>query len=1192
MLLTKDSLGSWRPYEYDIKPWIQLAQLKLEREKNLLDTHNKQVDAFGKDPEGLDTIWGLQDSSDPFKKGLFELYKTTDAEMKDVSSKITNGESPLKFKGQIQDIKNNYKKIKFGLATIAAKSNLESHYNSNYSKYIYSEVPQNVDYQRIANNWTPVTIDIANVRKIAKQAGMNLNGENTEQQIDPYNRTRVIVTNTKGIKQEDLEKMIQEGVFDDKFDEIRRVVGYDNIIDEGEKRRLDDNIIDAFKEGFKFNTSSKLTANGVSNGRSTGSRNVTKEQKRIGSDYNSNQGSNSGGSNSSYGSNSSSISNSKQPSSGDSNDSSQQKRKTQAPSGNKRTVKNKTVNGKTYYISNGLVYDNKQYAYLNMTESALPDEIANQVLNAKAEGGLFGNKYANGGSDDEQEGKPVLMRDKQIKDPKDNVTTVGKYAEEIANYINEAEDLFGYHTEGSIRDLLKGYYGQNDAKSYAKDAAVLAEKIYEGTKNAKDRDEIAKLHKEGKYFDILQYALDNIPSSGFDSDFYNRVKTTLVNWNNSKLYDNAVNGYIDDLYNYITKFNIFDNKERGRYSKDGVLYNKNNINNPNYRNLAKYGDQSFYEILQNLPISTDYVQIGDKMPKEDIVKNAKDLESIDTKENSDMLLRHTGSNISRDLSQKSLDLNSGMVFLPEQFIANEDRLFTRTTTSQFPFEFNETGIINNALIPGTYNSPSDIEVENESDNINLGQFLDIKRSLFAPNKRSAKFQLKNLINHNTGFNISEGTMEYWNFRRNDGDHKGELRNPFDFRRKFMDYVLNHRMITYEIINENGNKTSIKAAPRRFADILNIIETHLSDKETTANILGKLTPEEKAYINQKESKEVFNTLKKLSPTELDRMKYAFESILGRLGRSIGIVITRYQDFWDQLIEYGVEPEKKVLDKNGNPTFEKGIKDKEVSQFFTKVMKGKVGSEERNNFIKQTPNLGARPIQLSFNVADNQDKATEIQTESETETNGVKKKEKVKNPLIDFTNSYITDNNALTTGKILFQSSIKGLDYKPIVSTLDDRSKTMGMAEDAVNGLVEKLDGKMITSCSNINYSPELNKITFEAKVKDKEDRIGKDDGTIQLAVDPGYIIDKSNGEEDTKIKDKRDIEAYRKRMLGNAFELTTLESKKIRMGGLSKNDTDRAIFLNLSMGKYFEQIKEILSKYIESSGIAENEGNNK
>jgi hypothetical protein len=65
--------------------------------------------------------------------------------------------------------------------------------------------------------------------------------------------------------------MIQEGVFDDKFDEIRRVVGYDNIIDEGEKRRLDDNIIDAFKEGFKFNTSSKLTANGVSNGRPGGS---------------------------------------------------------------------------------------------------------------------------------------------------------------------------------------------------------------------------------------------------------------------------------------------------------------------------------------------------------------------------------------------------------------------------------------------------------------------------------------------------------------------------------------------------------------------------------------------------------------------------------------------------------------------------------------------------------------------------------------------------------------------------------------------------------------------------------------------------------------------------------------------------------------------------------------------------------
>lgn len=1192
MLLTKDSLGSWRPYEYDIKPWIQLAQLKLEREKNLLDTNNKQVDAFGKDPEGLDTVWGLQDSSDPFKKGLFELYKTTDAEMKDVSSKITSGESPLKFKGQIQDIKNNYKKIKFGLATIAAKSNLESHYNSNYSKYIYSEVPQNVDYQRIANNWTPVTIDIANVRKIAKQAGMNLNGENTEQQIDPYNRTRVIVTNTKGIKQEDLEKMIQEGVFDDKFDEIRRVVGYDNIIDEGEKRRLDDNIIDAFKEGFKFNTSSKLTANGVSNGRPGGSRSITKEQKRIGSGHNPNQGSNSGGSNSSYGSSSSSGSNSKQPSSGGSSGGNQQGRNNiQTHSNSKGTVKPKTLNGKTYYISNGLVYENEGDAYLNVEANALTGETARQVLNAKAEGGLFGNKYANGGSDDEQEGKPVLMRDKQIKDPKDNVTTVGEYAEKIADYINKADDL-GYHAEGSIRDLLKRYYGQNDAKSYAEEATELAEKIYEGAKNAKDRDEIAKLHNEGKYFDILKYALDNIPSSGFNSDFYNRVKTTLANWNNSKLYDNAINGYIDDLYNYVTKFNIFDNEERGRYSKDGILYNRNNINNPNYRNLAKYGDQSFYEILQNLPISTDYVQLGDKMPKEDIVKNAKDLESIDTKENSNMLLRHTGSNISRDLSQKNLDLNSGMVFLPEQFITNEDRLFTRTTTSQFPFEFNETGIINNALIPGTYNSPSDIEVENESDNINLGQFLDIKRSLFAPNKRSAEFSLKNLINHNTGFRVKDKDMEKWSFRRNDGDHKGELRNPFDFRRKFMDYVLNHRMITYEIINEDGNKTSIKAAPKRFADILDIIETHLSDEgTTTANILGKLTPEEKAYINQtKEGQNTFNTLKKLSPKELDRMKYAFESILARLGRSIGIVITRYQDFWDQLIKYGVEPEKKVLDKNGNTTFEKGIKDKEVSQFFTKVMKGKVGSQERDNFIKQTPNLGARSIQLSFKVADNQNKATEIQTQSETETNGVKKKETAKNPLIDFTNRYITDNNALTTGKILFQSSIEGLDYKPIVSTLDDRSKTMRMTEDAVNGLVDKLDGKMITSCSNINYSPESNKITFEAEVKDKEGRIGKNDGTIQLAIDPGYIIEKSN--RDTMIKDEMNIEAYRKRILGNAFELTTLESKKVRMGGLSKDDTDRAIFLNLSMGKYFEKIKEILSKYIESSGIAGNEENNK
>lgn len=262
MLLTKDSLSSYRPYEYDIKPWIQLAQLKAEREKMLLDKQGSFKDVFD-DNKSLDAIYGLQDSEDPFKQSLWKQYVNTENKKRAITNEIAKGVNPTQFSKQIQDIKTETKKQQFALAAITARDNLQADYNNNNSNFIYSEIPEKVGYDRIVQNWTPFKISIKNVQDEATKAGKAISGSVTNDEFNTYNQYRINQISERGVKYEDLQKMLANGDFDEVLNNIRSRVGYDKIIDEREKDRLNKIIVSAFMNGFSYKTSSKLTPNGT-----------------------------------------------------------------------------------------------------------------------------------------------------------------------------------------------------------------------------------------------------------------------------------------------------------------------------------------------------------------------------------------------------------------------------------------------------------------------------------------------------------------------------------------------------------------------------------------------------------------------------------------------------------------------------------------------------------------------------------------------------------------------------------------------------------------------------------------------------------------------------------------------------------------------------------------------------------------
>ena len=1134
MLLTKDSLGSWRPYEYDIKPWIQLAQLKLEREKNLLDTHNKQVDAFGKDPEGLDTIWGLQDSSDPFKKGLFELYKTTDAEMKDVSSKITNGESPLKFKGQIQDIKNNYKKIKFGLATIAAKSNLESHYNSNYSKYIYSEVPQNVDYQRIANNWTPVTIDIANVRKIAKQAGMNLNGENTEQQIDPYNRTRVIVTNTKGIKQEDLEKMIQEGIFDDKFDEIRRVVGYDNIIDEGEKRRLDDNIIDAFKEGFKFNTSSKLTANGVSNGRpgGSGSRNISIERRDA---------------------NGTPINPSGKP-----RNTQKQPVQGEKPKVKKRVnFKIKIQNSEGIWVEPNItleIYQNGTYKFFNGTNEIKDKKILNNETirqkiqeNHLREGGIL-NKYT--------EGNVIKTEDDNING--DEEVEIGGKDYTINELSNNILNSYKENYNGKrvdINDLLKKTLTITDLEGNTVDVINnLYQNKYKALYNLRD------LFKKQNDEDLLKWVGQNkdeqkyikqLLEEGRDNELYELLKGRTFA-PNKKLEQNGsaqdfyqrmsdVKSAIEENYNLLNtigklrkylKKNIFTlTTDPLEVDDEGYVYPivRGQYTRPDMNMYTGSGTWAWTTGLDNklndalegnyhdAALNTWGDVADEKASREELNRKSRDAR-IRNDYNRRKIIEKFGSG----QPGKEITSDTNLLFQQPYMMKDttdwskaNDPTGTAVSSIDIPIIVNnKVGYGNSTLIPLWKNTPREVERYSAGDWADNNVF-DVRKKIWPWNKGiSLKLNMQRLIENETGLNL-DSRFEIGNGKEGKGWNKekwyigdnDKLLDPEEFNKRLLTYSLNHMKKDFYLkINDGSDDNKRKAAITQDTDESKNNHYKLTEREISL-VWQKLRYENRAeknilgdrnhmiyvsdFRNGSDQKKLYDKIKSLAPKvdrngvqsgNKDRFIRAINDLYNVVNQNdedikSGVMVAagRYHNMYQTAIKTGWYDHVRNRGQQ--------ITSKDIEQLYTLPAQRDSNSKQLFGNLSNIENQQL----LAIPVTSNQDNNL-INIPKSTDRAAVSNIYKyiISATLSEFMGGsnvpvYIwgKDNN----DKII----------RPEMDTSEDENgySRLIMPADSAEKVKKALEGKKLKNLGKIEYYPEINSLVFNVTFNGSGDDITKE-----------------------------------------------------------------------------------------------------
>ena len=91
--------------------------------------------------------------------------------------------------------------------------------------------------------------------------------------------------------------------------------------------------------------------------------------------------------------------------------------------------------------------------------------------------------------------------------------------------------------------------------------------------------------------------------------------------------------------------------------------------------------------------------------------------------------------------------------LPEKF-SNVGKTFS--ATKDFPIWFQRYGLDNTSMwgdfIP---NIPKDLIVDNQSQNMNLGEEFDITKSWFGGGHRDAKLNFGNMIRKNTGIQISD-----------------------------------------------------------------------------------------------------------------------------------------------------------------------------------------------------------------------------------------------------------------------------------------------------------------------------------------------------------------------------------------------------------------------------------------------------
>ena len=902
MLLTKDSLGSWRPYEYDIKPWIQLAQLKLEREKMLLDKQGSFKDVFD-DNKSLDAIYGLQDSEDPFKQSLWKQYVNTENKKRAITNEIAKGINPTQFSKQIQDIKTETKKQQFALAAITARDNLQADYNNNNSNFIYSEIPEKVGYDRIVQNWTPFKISIKNVQDEATKAGKAISGSVTNDEFNAYNQYKINQISERGVKYEDLQKMLANGDFDEVLNNIRSRVGYDKIIDEREKDRLDKIIVSAFMNGFSYKTSSKLTSNGTPSRGSGRSRSASFTPG---------------------------VENASGQTPATPNNTSTKKQNKKVTATATENFKIEIINSEGTKIKPDITfkkYSDGTYKLFNGNREIKDPKILNnktvqQILNKYGfkEGGVL-NKYA--------EGDVIETEDDNVNgDETIKIGDVDYTIDELSNGILNSYKENYNGKRANIDDILRKSLTAVDLEGKTVDVInSLQENKYvalhelgelfrnysdEGllkwvSKNSNEQKYIRQLSDEGRdgeLYELLKNKLfkreKNIDQSGLAQYFYDRMDAVK----------NAIEEN-NDLQNAIGKLKKYLKKNIFTLTKDPLEIDENDYLYPIVRGQYTHPDMNMYtgrgtwawttgldDKLNNVlegnyhdPSLNKWGDIADseKASTEELSKKSRDAR-IRRDYNERKIIEKFGSGPSQGITTDTNFLFQQPYMMKDttDWIKANDPTGTAVSSIDIPIIVNnKVGYGNSTLIPLWKNTPREVERYSAGDWADNNVF-DVRKKIWPWNKGiSLKLNMRRLIENETGLNL-DSRFEIGNGKEGKGWNKekwyigdnDKLLDPEEFNKRLLTYSLNHMKKDFYLkINDGSDDNKRKAAITQDTDESKNNHYKLTEREISL-VWQKLRYENRAeknilgdrnhmvyvpdFRNGSDQKKLYDKIKSLAP----------------------------------------------------------------------------------------------------------------------------------------------------------------------------------------------------------------------------------------------------------------------------------------------------------------------------------------